>query len=99
MGDLVLTPWDKCVDVKGWEVNGTRHTVDLFSASPQTLEVHNVGKRRLLGSVNGGAFACSPGACVLVKIKQHVDSSRNEFFAPDFLEEPRVRWKHAGLPY
>ena len=98
-GDAVLLFADKCVDIKTWKVNNGKHVVELFSARPQKVEVHNVGKADLTVSVNGSRISCAPGEKKSLRLEKCVDPRRKEFFAPDFLSEPPVKYRRGRLPY
>ena len=96
---LVLLPEDPCVDLETWERTGKGSKVSLFSVCAQTVTVHNVGRRRRTLTVNGKRCTVLPGTSRAIAIGKHVDPARKEFFAPGFLDEPSVKYKHAGLPY
>ena len=63
------------------------------------VEAHNVGTKDLAVSLGGTRRAIRAGDCKRVKLAKRVDPARREFFARDFLEEPPVKYRHAGLPY
>jgi hypothetical protein len=96
---LILIPEDRHVDLAVWKMRKGRHDVRLFSAQRQRLEIHNLGGSRLIVSVNGTTHPCEPGARNVMDMPRTVDPSRKEFFAPDFLEEPPVRYKFSGRSY
>ena len=98
-GDAVLLFADKCVDIKTWKVNGTKHNVRFFAARSQKIEVHNVGNGELSVSVNGKRCRCAPGEKKSINLAKCADPERKEFFASNFLSEPAVKYKHASLPY
>lgn len=89
-GDVVVLAGDKCIDVKSWKVTAGRHAIRLFSARNQRAEIHNVGEDKLTVSINGVRCACPPGKRKAVRLGKCVDPKRKEFFASDFLVEPRV---------
>ena len=97
--DAVLVPESKCVDVKSWKPSKTGHQVRLYSAAEQNIEIHNVGRSKLKVFLNGKAAACEPGTAAVVALARAADPDRKEFFAADFLEEPAVKHRGAGLPY
>jgi len=97
---VVVTPEDKRVDIESWEGAAARCDLSLFSATAQGLEVHNMDPSRGISVVvNGVRRSLKPSSVARIPVRRRVDPARREFFAPDFLEEPRVRYKHAGLPY
>jgi hypothetical protein len=98
-GDAVLVFADKCVDIKTWKVNGTKHDVRLFAARPQKVQVYNVGESELSISVNGKRSQYAPGEKKSIGLAKCVDPKRKEFFAANFLSEPAVKYKHESLPY
>ena len=95
LGNLVLIPQDKCIDLQRRQAN----RIDLFSAHKQTVELHNIGKKQITVTVNGMKRTCPADASVSIVLRKRVDPQRRTFFANDFLDEPRVRYQHAGLPY
>jgi hypothetical protein len=98
-GDAVLLFADKCVDIKTWNVTNGKHVVELFNARSQEIQVHNVGKAELIVSINGSEIRCAPGEKKSLTMAKHVDPTRKEFFAPDFLSEPPVNYQRDRLPY
>jgi len=100
MDDVVLVPEERRVDLESWRRRGKGHAIALFCATRQNVEIHNLdpaGKAFVL--VNGARRAVGPSRVARIPLTRRADRARREFFAPDFLEEPRVRYRHAGLPY
>jgi hypothetical protein len=95
-GDVLLIPRDKCVDIESWL---DANSVKLFTATAQTIEVHNVGRQATSVSINGTSRTIEPGASAMIKTRKRVDPDRAAFFADDFLDEPKVRYRDAPLPY
>ena len=95
-GDLLLLPEEKCVDIESWDV---KNVIKLFSARTQTIEAHNVGRKAVGLSINGTRHTLHPGKSAAIKVRRCVDADRGSFFADDFLEEPKVRYPDAPLPY
>ena len=50
-----------------------------------------LGVRPVKGALNGRLFACAGGARAIAPLRREVDPRREEFFAPDFLDEPPLR--------
>ena len=98
-GDVVLVPEDKCVDVKAWQNAGSKHEIELFSVRDQKVEVHSLGKEELSVTLNGTRCSCPAGEQRPVRLRRCVDPARREFYAPDFLDEPPVKYVPSGLPY
>ena len=63
-----------------------------FSVVEQKLELSNMGKYPCNISINGTALTCNPGDHNIIRLKRTVDPLRKEFFAPDFLNEPKVEY-------
>jgi len=99
LGPLVVVPSDRLVDLNAWHVTRSGHEIQLFSVSAQKVEIHNLAAKPISVSLNGTAVACGPGECKTVRIRRAVDPSRRDFFARDFLEEPRVEFGRARLAY
>lgn len=98
-GDLVIIPEDKCVDIDSWKVGKTSHNIGLFSARNQKIEIHNLGKQQSNITLNGVRCACKAGASTRMNLKRRIDPARKEFFAKDFLNEPKINVDVTGLPY
>ena len=96
-GEVLFLPEKKCVDLSAWRISQSKHSIKLFSACDQEVEVHNVGKRKVSVSLNGLRCACPPGERRLINLKKRVDPKRKEFFAADFLQEPDVRFVLSGM--
>ena len=90
-GDVVVLAGDKCIDIKSWKVAANRHTIELFSARSQRLEIHNLGDKRLTFRVNGSRGLCPPGDRTPIRLGKCVDPKRESFFAANFLVEPHVK--------
>jgi hypothetical protein len=98
-GDCILVPEDKCVDLRSAVVERHRVTVRLAAVAGQIVLACNLGETALSLSLNGRSVRVPPGAEIAVRLSRRVDPKRQEFFAADFLEEPEVDWREAGLPY
>lgn len=98
-GGLLLLPENPCVDVARWQTRQRRHDVSLFSVSAQPVMAYNLSPRALRLVLNGRAVAVGPGEARTVRIGRRVDPARKAFAAADFLDEPRVRYRHVPLPY
>jgi len=96
---VVFVAESKMTDMAQWSVRGGHHTIEVFSASDQSVDAHNTGSREATIRVNGKARVCRPGCAVKFAVKRKTDPARKEFFAPDFLKEPNVRFEPADLPY
>ncbi len=99
LGELVIVPEDPLVDLKSWEVSGGRTRIELFSVSDQSVVVHNPGRSAQKVTLNGSARALKPGESLSFSLRRKIDPARREFFAPDFLEEPKVQVGNLALPY
>jgi len=98
-GALVIVPDDKRVDLAAWRSARGRHEFRFFSAATQRLHVFNLGEQDTTFSVNGVRSGCGPRMWKTVRLRRTVDASRVDFFAPNFLEEPPVRYGRPGRAY
>ena len=98
-GSLVLIPQNKLTDLHSWTAAKSRHAFELFSVRDQRLEIHNLGGKNVKVCVNGKTYPCTPDAPTVAEVKRKVDPSRKEFFARNFLAEPKVNYVPSGLPY
>ncbi|NLF18618.1 MAG: hypothetical protein GX595_15405 [Lentisphaerae bacterium] len=98
-GDLLVVPSDRRVDLAAWAGSGARHDLRLFSPVEQTVLACNLGRKALRVTLHGNTAEIAPGASLEMALPRTVDPERQRFAAPDFLEEPRVRYRHDRLPY
>ncbi|HRU05472.1 MAG TPA: hypothetical protein P5137_06820 [Candidatus Brocadiia bacterium] len=96
---VVVTPESKMTDVAQWDVGGGRHTLKVFTAVDQGVEVHNTTDKDVKVTINGESRVCPAGKAVRMALKRRADPARKEFFAAGFLEEPDFCWEPADLPY
>ncbi len=99
LGNLVIMPEDRMVDLASWSVVKNGAKVSFFSVRGQRVEVHNVGHGAQKVTVNGVTRTLRPGECRWFRLKRKIDPRRREFFAPDFLEEPALKPTATALPY
>lgn len=98
-GKMVLIPEDRRVDLKTWRIGNGRYEIEFYSAGKQKLGIYNLGKTELTISINKATYSCAAGGRKFVVLKRTVDPARKKFFGKNFLEEPQVQYKDAGLPY
>lgn len=98
-GDCILVPADKRVDLSSCAVERRDYTVRLFAVASQMALALNPGRTALSLTLNGRTIHVPAGGEAAVRLGRRVDPSRQAFFAPDFLAEPPVEWRPAGLPY
>lgn len=99
LGDCILVPEDKGVNLRSASIGRGRVTVGLAALNSQTVLACTVGRTPLWLTLNGRTARIAPGAAAALRLGRRVDPARRAFYAGDFLEEPPVEWPEAGLPY
>ena len=97
--DIFITPENKCTGLKSWKATKNRHVVEVFSLKSQRVEIHNIGRSQITGSVNGVRFSCQPEESCRIRIKKRIDPNNKEFYANNFLDEPSVQYEYGRTPY
>ena len=92
-GDLLLIPEQKTVDLSSWRRGKREDKFKFFSAEKQNFGVFNVGEHPREIFINDAVQTCEAGGHITVEVGKTVDPSRKEFFADDFLVEPKVDYK------
>ena len=98
-GDVLLLPEQKMIDLAVWETDAKRESFGFFTAAAQDLEIQNLGDAACHVSVNRVTCTCKPGVPKRLLLRREVDPARKQFFAPDFLDEPRVTWTKGSSAY
>lgn len=99
LGDTVIIPEDRRVDLKRGSFSKGSLNVEFSSVRNQDIEVHDLGKAQVRVCVNGAVCVCQPGTSETIKLPRTVDPAHKEFFSARFLEEASVEYKHEPLPY
>lgn len=99
LGDCILIPEDKCIDLSSVLRERRQYVVRAFSVRSQTVLVFNTGRSPFCVTLNGRCVRVPPGGEAAVRLGRRVDPARQAFFEAGFLEEPQLEWPEAGLPY
>lgn len=98
-GSLALASDDRGVEIESWEHLGAEEHIALFCRKDIVVRAFNLSDQSQALNINGGHITLAPGAEEAVAVVKRIDPAREEFFAPDFLQEPEVAWTGSELPY
>lgn len=97
--NLILAPEDRGVQIQSWTSNLCKQQISLFTRSDQKIRIFNLLARKQIIGVNGRQVSCRPNDECAISVKKKADPERAQYFASNFLEEPRIKWKLGRLAY
>lgn len=97
--DLILAPENRGVEIQSWISSLSKQKISLFTRNNQKVRLFNLSTHKQIIEVNGNQVSCRPNGECTVSIKKMVDPERAQYFASDFLEEPRMKWNLGPLAY